>query len=309
MLTLAAVVLQRLVGRLGSSTAAVFCVHIAHENVTLVSLVSSPASQAVGLHRVAANFAIHLALFPVLEELGQVDKRVELVHGVRHGRARMGIRNVVATIVITTVHRVVHVLRYTVTGRFVLWLIDRTKSFVVADFQRLYAWDLGKDFLRHVLARAVGAYVEVLLDFVADDRPLGRVYRSLVARVVMVNEELVRISSLALREHGVHNEDGRHELLPGVINRLHVVATGVQRPNLGRLRKDWVLDGLLSITHFDRDEFISLQMIRHFDWTHLAFSVWVCKVGDLTIQIAIDVRGLTVGIDVIVTMLGRSRRV
>ena len=60
--------------------------------------------------------------------------------------------------------------------------------------------------LSHVLTRAIGSNMEVILNCLANDGPLGGTQRSLMATEVVVLEELDFFFVLASSENGVGEE-------------------------------------------------------------------------------------------------------
>ena len=60
--------------------------------------------------------------------------------------------------------------------------------------------------LSHVLTRAIGSNMEVILNLLANDGPLGRTHGSIMATEVVVLEEFDVLDILASCENGVSKE-------------------------------------------------------------------------------------------------------
>ena len=160
-------------------------------------------------HSVAAIVTIGDTLFPVFVPLVKVNEGLLIVVRVRHGRAGMWVRDVMATIVITTVHGVVQAPGDRISFLFILWLVDGAENVLIVIHSKLLeARKFGEDGLLCELARAIGTNTEEGLNFVADDGPLGGVHWSLPAAEVVIDEELVFVSFFALGEHRVDKEYG-----------------------------------------------------------------------------------------------------
>ena len=264
--------------------------HVAHESGSRVSLVRSPASETVGLHSVATVVTIYDTGLPVFVIFVEVYERFLIVVCVGHGRARMGVGNVMATEVITTVHGVVQVSGDRVSFCLILRLVDGAKSvLVVIELELLEARQLGEDWLVGSLACAVWADAEEALNLGADDGPFGWVHGSLPATEIVVNEELVLISFLALSEHWIDEEDGGKELLVRIVDRLHVEAALEERSDFWLLGKDWVLDGSASVADGKWDQLITLKMLRLLLRSLCALESRVGEVGELSLDIAVVV--------------------
>ena len=264
--------------------------HVAHESGSFVSLVRSPASETVGLHSVATVVTIDDTVLLVFVIFVEVDERLLIVVGVGHGRAGMGVGDVMATEVITTVHGVVQVSGDRVSFCLILRLVDGAKSvLVVIELDLLEARQLGEDWLVGGLARAVWADAEEALNLGADDGPLGWVHGSLPATEIVVNEELVLVSCLALSEHWVDEEDGGLELLVSVVDRLHVEAALEERSDVWLLGKDGVLDSSASVADGKWDQLITLKMLSLLEGSLCALESRVGEVGDLSLDIAVVV--------------------
>lgn len=264
--------------------------HVAHESGARVSLVSSPASETVGLHGVATKVTIGDTLLLVLVVFVEVDESALIVVGVGHGRAGMGVGDVMATEVITTVHGVVQVSRDRVSFGLVLRLVDGAKSvMVVIELNLLEARQLSEDWLVGGLACTVGADAEEALNFRADDGPPGGVHGSLPATEIVVNEELVLVSFLALSEHWIDEEDGGLEHLVSVVNRLHVEAALEKRSDVWLLGKDWVLDGGASVADGEWDKLIPCTMLSFLESSLFALVLRSGEVGDFSLEIAVVV--------------------
>ena len=264
--------------------------HVAHESGSFVSLVRSPASETVGLHSVATVVTIGDTVLLVLVIFVEVDERLLIVVGVGHGRAGMGVGDVMATVVITTVHGVVQVSGDRVSFCLILRLVDGAKSvLVVIELDFVEARQLGEDWLVGGLARAVWADAEEALNLGADDGPLGWVHGSLPATEIVVNEELVLVSFLALSEHWVDEEDGGLELLVRVVDRLHVEAALEERSDVGLLGKDGVLDGSASVADGKWDQLITLKMLSRLEGSLIALESRVGEVRDSSLDIAVVV--------------------
>lgn len=246
-----------------SLRAGLFFRHVAHQNGSLVGLVRSPTGLTVRSHSVAANITIGDTVLPVFVPLVEVNERSLIVVGVRHRRAGVRVRDVMATVVITTVHSVVQVLLHYLSWFIVLGLVDGAEGvLIVVEFKWLEARQHSEDRLVGGLAGAVGADTEEVLNFVADDGPLGGVHGSLPAAEVVVDEELVFVTIFALGEHGVDQEDGRLELFVSVIDGLHVEAALEQRPDVWLLGEDGVLDSGTSVANREGNQLIALEMLR-----------------------------------------------
>ena len=264
--------------------------HVAHESGSFVSLVRSPASETVGLHSVATVVTIGDTVLLVLVIFVEVDERLLIVVGVGHGRAGMGVGDVMATVVITTVHGVVQVSGDRVSFCLILRLVDGAKSvLVVIELDFVEARQLGEDWLVGGLARAVWADAEEALNLGADDGPLGWVHGSLPATEIVVNEELVLVSFLALSEHWVDEEDGGLELLVRVVDRLHVEAALEERSDVWLLGKDGVLDGSASVADGKWDQLITLKMLSRLEGSLIALESRVGEVRDSSLDIAVVV--------------------
>lgn len=264
--------------------------HVAHESGSFVSLVRSPASETVGLHSVATVVTIGDTVLLVFVIFVEVDERLLIVVGVGHGRAGMGVGDVMATVVITTVHGVVQVSGDNVSFCLILRLVDGAKSvLVVVELELLEVRQLGEDWLVGGLARAVWADAEEALNLGADDGPLGWVHGSLPATEIVVNEELVLVSFLALSEHWVDEEDGGLELLVSVVDRLHVEAALEERSDVWLLGKDGVLDGSASVADGKWDQRITLEMLSLLEGSLCALESRVGEVGVSSLDIAVVV--------------------
>lgn len=120
----------------------------------------------------------------------------------------MRVGDVMATIVITSVHGIVQVLGGLPVGILILGLVDGAKSVLIVGKPEWFEFGQdGEDFLLGLLASAVGADAEELLDFRADDGPPGGAYWLLESTEVIILEDLLLVSVLLLGEHGVHEED------------------------------------------------------------------------------------------------------
>lgn len=264
--------------------------HVAHESCSRVSLVRSPASKTVGLHSVATVVTIGDTSLLVLVVFVKVDERSLVVVGVGHGRAGMRVGDVMATVVITTVHGVVQVAGNLVSWCLILRLVDGAKSvLVVVELELLEARQLGEDWLVGGLARAVWADAEEVLNLVSDDGPLGGVHGSLPATEIVVNEELVLVSGLALSEHWVDEEDGGQELLVSVVDGLHVEAALEERSDIWLLGKDGVLDGGAGVANGKRDKLVTFKMLSFLERSLFALVLRSGKVWELSLDIAVVV--------------------
>jgi len=246
-----------------SLRAGLFLRHVAHQNGSLVGLVRSPTGLTVRSHSVATNITIGVTVLHVFVPLVEVNERSLIVVGVRHRRAGVRVRDVMATVVITTVHSVEQVLLHSFSWFIVLGLVDGAEGvLIVVEFKWLEARQYSEDRLVGGLAGAVGADAEEVLNFVADDGPLGGVHGSLPAAEVVVDEELVFVTIFALGEHGVDQEDGRLELFVSIIDGLHVEAALEQRPDVWLLGEDGVLDRGTSVANREGNQLIALEMLR-----------------------------------------------
>lgn len=146
--------------------------HVAHKNVARICLIRRPTSGAVRLHGISTNITVMDAVGHVVEVLDEIDESILLVERVGHRRAGMGVRDVMATKVITTVHSIVQVLRHMIIS-LILWLVHGAKSMtVVRHIELLDLRDLSKHSLVSFLAGAVGTNTKEVLNFVADNGPL-----------------------------------------------------------------------------------------------------------------------------------------
>lgn len=263
---------------------------VAHESGSRVSLVRSPTSETVGLHSVATVVTVHDTGFFVLVVFVEVDERLLIVVGVGHGRAGMGVGDVMTTVVITTVHGVVQVSGDRVSFCLILWLVDGAESvLVVRELELSEVRQLGEDWLVGGLARAVWADAEEALNLGADDGPLGWVHGSLPAAEIVVNEELVLVSFLALSEHWVDEEDWGLENLVSVVDRLHVEAALEERSDVWLLGKDGVLDGSASVADGNWDKLITFKMLSLLERSLCALEIGAGEVGELSLDVAVVV--------------------
>ena len=99
---------------------------MARQQVSIVRIASVPASGTVRCHCVATNVPVINTKVLVVVVLIEVDESILLVVRVGHGRAGMGVGDVVATIVITTVHSVKTVLGHLVVLVLILGLVNGT---------------------------------------------------------------------------------------------------------------------------------------------------------------------------------------
>lgn len=119
----------------------------------------------------------------------------------------MWIGDVMATVVITSVHGFVQVLAGRPLSILILGLVDGAESVLVGEIEWFEFGQNGEDILPGRLAGAVGADTEELLDLRADDGPLGGAHWLLESTEVIVLEDLLLVIVLLLGEHGVHEED------------------------------------------------------------------------------------------------------
>lgn len=274
--------------------------HESHKGCALVCLIRGPTGQAVGLHRVATNISVLDTVVHVVPVLVEVDEGVLLVHGVGHGRTRMWVWDIMAAIVVTTVHSIIHILGHLVVS-LVLGLVNGSQQvLVVVNLERLEVWLLSVNNLLRVLAGTVGTNTKVLLNFEANDGPLGGGNWPVVTTEVVVNEELVFITCLALGEHWVNDEDWRSEHLAGVVDGLHVVGTLVKGSDLWSLGNNRVLDGLLRVEHCQG--YSPFNMLSLLKWSLVSLPAWGGEVGQLTLQVAIGVRGLAIWVVMVVAL-------
>ena len=262
--------------------------HVAHEDVTLVGLIGGPASGTVRLHGVATTMARG-------EELVEIDEGILLVERVRHGRARMGEGDVVTTVIITTVHSVVHVGWEAVALLLILRLVDGAESVrVVIEGEWVELRPLSEHGLGAILACAVSTDAEEFLDTVGDDWPLGGANWSVVTAVELILEDLVIIASLSLSESLVNKEDWGKELLATVVNWLpHVALVLVKRTHVWLLGNDWVLDGSLGLADHKWDALLTLNMLSLLEGSLLSLAAWGGKFGEITLDVRVVVGGLT----------------
>ena len=153
---------------------------------------------------------------------------------VRHRRGGMGEGDVVTTIVITTVHSVIHVFLAFDTIVLIFGLVNGAASVgIVIEVEFLDTGESSEHCFVCSLAGAVRTDTEIVLYFEIDDGPLGT-HGTIIASVIVVDEKLVFWASLLTRgEHGVNEEDGRLENLAAVIDGLpHTLGAIVERPHI-----------------------------------------------------------------------------
>ena len=127
------------------------------------------------------------------------------VVAVRLRRCWDGERDVVATIVIALVARLLVVSLRTARARLVHWFKNRS---VPARQEHLLIEGLGRFyFLLHARLSAVFADIKEVLNFFTDQGELALLARLPEASKVIVTEDLDLLIFLALGEHGVDQED------------------------------------------------------------------------------------------------------
>ena len=277
---------------------------IAHEHLAVVGLVGGPSGLTVRHHTVATNVTILDTFLHVVVVFGELDEGILLVLFVRHGRNWMRVWDVVTTEVITTVHGVLHVLwKMRFSSVFVQWLPDCTFGIIVIHLQFLERGPLGIHGLGHSLASAVGSNNEVFLHFVTDNGPLGGAHWSFMATEIVIDEELAAVTTcLTLGEEGVRKEYRWQLLIISGNNGLHHVHSAVVRLDLWHLGKYRVLNGSPRISYGFREEFITLNVLSFFKRSFLALVSWTGEIGEITLVIAIGVRGLSVWIVMVIPL-------
>ena len=89
-------------------------------------------------HSVAVNVTTHVLTVRVI--LVKTNEGRFVVVGMGHGRAGMRVRDVMATVIITTVHGILHVRGYLVIWILILRLIDGAKNVrIMIDIESLEA--------------------------------------------------------------------------------------------------------------------------------------------------------------------------
>lgn len=268
---------------------------VANESVTSVSLVCSPAGTAVGSHRVAVIvFAVARGKTVVLSE---IDEGLLVVEGVRHWRAGMREGDVVATVIITSVHGVVHVLGDAVV-MFVLRLPDWAESVGVVEVEWLEAGELGEDQLLRLLASAVWTDTEITLDFRANDGPSGGANGLLEASKIVIGEDAF-LTSLLLGEHRVDEEDGSQHFPVCVVDRLHDVAAWEERSHVRLLGEDFISDRSLGIANLHW-HVVEWEVIGDFDRSLHSLVERGSEVGELAVDVTVKVGVLTKWVSVVV---------
>ena len=207
----------------------------------------------------------------------------------------MGEGDVVTTVIITTVHSVVHVGWEAVALLLILRLVDGAESVrVVIEGEWVELRPLSEHGLGAILACAVSTDAEEFLDTVGDDWPLGGANWSVVTAVELILEDLVIIASLSLSESLVNKEDWGKELLATVVNWLpHVALVLVKRTHVWLLGNDWVLDGSLGLADHKWDALLTLNMLSLLEGSLLSLAAWGGKFGEITLDVRVVVGGLT----------------
>lgn len=207
----------------------------------------------------------------------------------------MRVGDVMATKVITTVHRVIHVFWNNVIGLLVLRLVHWAETVRVVPELELYdAGDSSKHGLVGILAGAVATDTKEALDFCLNDWPLAGVNGSLVpASVIVIDKELVFITSLTHGELGVNEEDGGEFFPVGVVNGLpHVNNSFVERSHIWLPGNLGVFEGSDCVAHSQWRHILNMRVI--IDFSHLSLISWVSEIRVLALEITIiDIGVLT----------------